>query len=167
MAQTGFTPILIYSSGTTTNVPAAGNLTNSALGSELAINYFDGKLFYKDASNNVQELATKDATAGIFVSTGAIKVPVGTTLDRPTPTAGQLRFNSDTNAFEGYNGTAWTAVGGGATGGGSDEIFIENGQTVTTNYTIPVGRNAMSTGAITVNSGVAVTVSSGSRWVIV
>lgn len=59
MPQTNYTPILIYASGTTGNTPAAGNLTNSSGGSELAINYFDGRLFYKDASNVVQVLATK------------------------------------------------------------------------------------------------------------
>ena len=48
MAQTGYTPILLYSSSTTTNAPAAGNLINSTFGSELAINIADGKLFYKD-----------------------------------------------------------------------------------------------------------------------
>jgi hypothetical protein len=59
MAQTGYTPILIYSSSTTTNVPAAGNLTNSTLGSELAINITDGKLFYKDNANAVQVIGWK------------------------------------------------------------------------------------------------------------
>ena len=64
MSQTNYTPILIYASGTTGNTPSAGSLTNSSGGSEIAINYFDGKLFYKDASNVVQVLATK-ATATI------------------------------------------------------------------------------------------------------
>lgn len=59
MAQTGYTPILIYASGTTGNTPSASNLTSSASGAELALNYFDGKLFYKDASGTVQVLATK------------------------------------------------------------------------------------------------------------
>jgi hypothetical protein len=58
-------------------------------------------------------------------------------------------------------------VGGGATGGGSDEVFFENGQTVTTNYTITTNKNAMSAGPITVDSGVTVTVPSGSVWTIV
>lgn len=52
-------------------------------------------------------------------------------------------------------------------GGGSDQVFFENGQTVTTNYTITAGKNAMSAGPITVNSGVVVTVPSGSGWAIV
>lgn len=57
--------------------------------------------------------------------------------------------------------------GGGATGGGSDAIFYNNGQTVTTNYTIPTGQNAGSFGPVSVNSGITVTVPSGSTWSIV
>lgn len=60
----------------------------------------------------------------------------------------------------------WGAVGGGATGGGADQIFVENGQTVTTSYTIPTGKNASSVGPITIDSGESVTVPSGSRWVV-
>lgn len=59
MAQSGYTPILIYASGTTGNTPSASNLTSSASGAELALNYFDGKLFYKDSTGTVQVLATK------------------------------------------------------------------------------------------------------------
>ena len=57
MAQTGYTPILIYASGTATNVPLAANLTSSASGAELALNYADGKLFYKDSGGTVKVLA--------------------------------------------------------------------------------------------------------------
>jgi hypothetical protein len=49
-----------------------------------------------------------------FTDTGAIKIPAGTELQRPgTPVAGQLRFNDDSDEFEGYDGTAWGAIGGG------------------------------------------------------
>lgn len=100
-------------------------------------------------------------------STGSAYMPAGTTAQRDgAPSAGYLRFNSTLAKFEGYNGTAWSSVGGGATGGGSDDIFIENGQTVTTNYTISTNKNAMSTGPITINSGITVTVPSGSNWVV-
>ena len=99
--------------------------------------------------------------------TGSAVIPTGTQAERDgSPSAGYFRFNSDVTKFEGYNGSAWGSVGGGATGGGSDEIFIENGQTVTTNYTITTNKNALSTGPITVNSGITVTVPSGSNWVI-
>jgi hypothetical protein len=60
----------------------------------------------------------------------------------------------------------WAQIGGGATGGGNDQVFVENSQTVTSTYSIPSGKSAMSTGPITINSGVVVTVPSGSRWVV-
>ena len=56
---------------------------------------------------------------------------------------------------------------GGATGGGTDEVFYENQQTVTTNYTITSSRNALSAGPLTIGTGVTVTVPSGSVWAIV
>jgi len=100
-------------------------------------------------------------------ATGSAKVPAGTTGERDgTPAAGFFRFNSTVTKFEGYNGSAWGSVGGGATGGGSDEIFVENGQTVTTNYTLTTNKNASSVGPITVNSGITVTIPSGSNWVV-
>jgi hypothetical protein len=56
-----------------------------------------------------------------FTSTGALKLPVGTEAQRPgTPAAGQLRFNDDSDEFEGYDGTAWGAIGGGGGGGASN-----------------------------------------------
>ena len=69
-------------------------------------------------------------------------------------------------AIDGSNLTG-IAAGGGATGGGSDEVFYENGQTGTTNYTITKGKNAMSAGPITINSGVTVTVGSGETYTVV
>ena len=60
----------------------------------------------------------------------------------------------------------WGQIGGGATGSGGDQVFVENSQTVTASYSIPVGRSASSVGPITINSGVSVTVPSGSRWVV-
>lgn len=106
--------------------------------------------------------------AVITTTTGSASIPYGTQAQRDaSPVAGYFRFNSDVSKFEGYNGTAWGSVGGGATGGGSDDIFVENGQTVTTNYTITSGKNAMSAGPITINTGVSVTIPSGSFWTIV
>ena len=69
------------------------------------------------------------------------------------------------------SGANLTDVDAGATGGGSDKIFYENGQTVTTNYTIGdtfgAACNAMAAGPITINSGVTVTVNSGETLTIV
>lgn len=98
---------------------------------------------------------------------GAAVLPVGTTGERPAaPAGGEIRLNSSTAKFEGYNGTQWGAIGGGATGGGADQVFVENGQTVTTSYTLSTGFNAESVGPITIDSGATVTVPSGQYWVI-
>jgi len=103
---------------------------------------------------------------GSFNGTGALKIPVGTTAQQPTPVTGQIRYNTSNNLFEGYGGSAWGSLGGGATGGGGDQVFVENSQAVTVNYTIPATKNASSVGPITINSGATVTISSGSRWVV-
>lgn len=99
-------------------------------------------------------------------STGAVKLPSGTTAERPSGAAGQIRYNSSLDRYEGYANSAWNALGAGATGGGSDTVFVENSQIVTTSYTITTGKSAMSTGDITINGGVTITVPTGSRWVI-
>ena len=104
---------------------------------------------------------------GSFNGTGALKVPVGTTAQQPTPVTGQIRYNTSNNQYEGYGASAWGSLGGGATGGGGNQVFVENDQNVTTNYTITSGKNAMSAGPITVDSGVTVTVPTGSVWTIV
>ncbi len=104
----------------------------------------------------------------ILGTTTALELPDGTTGQRPgSPVNGMIRYNTTLNQFEGYKASAWGAIGGGATGGSSDDIFYENGQTVTTDYTLSTGKNAMSAGPITINAGVTVTVPSGASWVVV
>ena len=105
MAQSGYTPILLYASGTTTNVPLAANLTSSASGAELALNYVDGKLFYKDNAGVVQTLATKSSTSGVFTSV----TDSGLTSGRVTyaGTGGLLQDSANLT----FNGTTLTAAG--------------------------------------------------------
>ena len=329
MAQTGYTPILIYASGTTGNTPLAANLTSSSAGAELALNYYDGKLFYKDNAGTVQVLAGKGGTgvvagsntqvqfnnngvfgassgmtwdgtnltvtslkdsaltsgrvtfagasgllsdaAGLtwdgtyltansikntaltsgrvtfagasgllsdssnltwngsalaitgaltattdstFSSTGALTISKGTTAQQPgSPVTGMMRYNTTTNQFEGYSGSspAWKSIGGSAlsndtstatnlypvfaaaTSGTAENLYTGNAKllykpstgefqstalvagnglfvnsaTVSVDYTVPAGSNAISAGPVTVNSGITVTVSSGSVWTVV
>lgn len=88
-----------------------------------------------------------------FTGTGAAKSNVGTTPQRPaTPEAGMFRYNTTLGTFEGY-GTDWGPLGGGASGGGGNSVFYENDQTVTIAYSISSGKNAMSTGPITIAGG--------------
>ena len=103
--------------------------------------------------------------------TGFITLPAGPTAQRPAAgvsTEGMMRYNQTTSKFEGYYypGDNWSNIGGGAQGGGQDEIFVENGMTVTTDYELTSGKSASSVGPITINSGVTVTLPSGQNWVI-
>lgn len=199
------------------------------------------------AGNSVEfaQFSTPTFTGDVTCSsTGFIKIPAGTTAQRPsTPLAGEIRFNTTLAAYEGYkdgiagqaisgishvtvvatvttsathglttgdsvvvsgaspsqyNGSytvtvlsdtqfaytmgsdpgsnatvvgsytygAWSQIGGGATGGGNDQVFVENTVTVTTSYALPLGKNASSVGPITINSGQTVTIPSTQRWVI-
>ena len=106
-------------------------------------------------------------------STGFLKIPLGTDAQQPgqsgAPAAalGQLRYNSTQNRFEGYKNTGWGEIGGGAgaTGGGTDQVFVETDQNVTTNYTLTANKHAH-TVSPTINSGVTITVPSGAILVI-
>ncbi len=102
-----------------------------------------------------------------FTGTEFMLIPKGTTAERPvSPVDGEMRYNTTTNQFEGYQGGSWGQLGGGATGGGGDEVFVENARVVTVNYTLSTGKSAESVGPIVINSGITVTIPSDERWVI-
>jgi hypothetical protein len=74
-----------------------------------------------DASTVNSANAAQDALIALKLdktdtgTTGAAKIPAGTTAQQPaSPAAGYLRFNTTTGKYEGHNGTAWAAIGGGA-----------------------------------------------------
>ena len=99
----------------------------------------------------------------IFDGTGSIRTPRGTTVQRPTASLGMLRYNTTLSEFEGYAAGAWGSIGGGASAGGA---IYENTQTITANYTMTTGTNGHSVGPITINSGIVVTIPSGSSWLV-
>jgi hypothetical protein len=86
------------------------------------------------------------------------------------PTLNQVyTYNNQTWKWNSY---AWdlTSSGqsnSGATGGGTDQVFFENNQTVTTSYTISANRNAVTAGPITIANGATVTVPTGAVWTVV
>ena len=67
---------------------------------------------------------------------------------------------------DGSGNLSWGTAGG-ASGGGTDQVFYENDQSVTEDYTIGTNKNAMSAGPITIDDGATVTIPDGSTWVIV
>ena len=150
---------------------------------QLSVNTTSNLLKLRNASNNgyieignvtqanlgLAKLAGATFTGAVVHNyTTALKIPVGTTAQRPgSPATGELRFNSTLGSAEIYNGSAFAAVGGGAgaTGAGGDEVFFESDTNVTTSYSITSGKNAHTVSPV-INSGVTVTVPSGSLLVI-
>ncbi len=116
-----------------------------------------------------QEGRITAASNGSFVAktsaTGSGQLPSGTTAQRDgSPSAGMIRYNSTTAGFEGY-GSAWGAIGGGASGGNGEATVFENEITISEDYTITSAYNGVSAGPLTITG--TITVPSGSTWVIV
>ena len=166
---------------------ASNNSKSGALTTNYAYQWHvdtsDGNLKIRNAANNgyvtvgpvattnfgLAPLAGATFTGDVIHNyTTALQIPVGTTAERPgSPSTGDFRFNSTTTSAEIYNGSEFTAVGGGAgaTGGGNDEVFFESDQAVTTDYTLTASKHAH-TVSPTINSGVTITVPSGAILVI-
>ena len=158
------------SSVAATTLRATGHTTFEGITSTGATG--TGKIVYDNTPTLVTPVlgvatATSVTVSGVVgtSATDALVLPSGTTGQRGASTAGKIRYNSTTSSFEGY-GTAWGSIGGGATGGGNDQVFQENQLIVTTNYTLSTGKSAISKGPITINSGVVVTIPSGYSWLV-
>ena len=149
MAQTGYTPIQLYYSSTSTNEPTAGNLANG----ELAINIADGKLFYKNGSGVVSLIATNATaeTSGASIlygdgSGGFSNVTIGS----------GLTFSAGTLASTDVGGTVTSVdVSGGTTGLTTSGGPITSSGTITLAGTLAVA-----------NGGTGATTSTGSGAVV-
>ena len=166
---------------------ASNNSKSGALTTNYAFQWHvdtsDGNLKIRNAANNGYVTIGPVASTGFGLAplagatftgavvhnyTTALRIPVGTTAQRSgSPATGDLRFNSTLGSAEIYDGSSFTAVGGGSgtTGGGSDELFLETDQTMTTNYTLTSNKNAMTISPV-INSGVTLTEPSGAILVI-
>lgn len=116
------------------------------------------------AGTRITAFVTGTGGAGTYTVSASQTVASTTITDQAV--AGMMRYNSTLSTFEGYSAGNWGSIGGGATGGGSDAVFNLNDKTITTSYTIASTKNANSVGPLTINSGAVVTISSGSRWVV-
>lgn len=161
-----------------TNATAAANSATAAANSATAAASSASSLTAGISANNILQadtgLADDDflrikgtkiegrSAAELVSDIGAITASSSATLTNKSIAATQL-----TGALPAISGANLTGIAAGATGGGSDQIFYENGQAVTTDYTITNGKNAMSAGPITVNSGVTITVGSGETYTVV
>tara|TARA_R100000697_G_scaffold80707_1_gene92811 strand:- start:676 stop:2718 length:2043 start_codon:yes stop_codon:yes gene_type:complete len=138
---------------------AIGNSTTSTIADEssdttcfpLFATAATGDLGLKSGSNLTFNSATGLLSATIFSGSGASLT--------------NLPSSALTGALPAIDGSALTGISAGATGGGSDEVFVETSQTVTTSYTLTSNKNAV-TISPQINSGVTITVPSGATLVI-
>lgn len=72
----------------------------------------DGNTISSTDTNGNINFAPNGTGETIVNSTTSLKIPVGTTGQRPTQATGQIRFNSTDGRFEGYDGNAWAGLGG-------------------------------------------------------
>lgn len=86
--------------------------------------------------------------------------------DRTQP-VDSVKASTAAAEFRALKGYVQDNIGGGGGGGAVAGVFYENNQVVAADYTLTAGKNAMSAGPISINSGVTVTVPSGATWSIV
>ena len=111
----------------TTGVTTSGTAGSSGAHTTIAVTADTPNIRYYECSSHSYMGNYATATTTTIGTTGAVKIPSGTTAQRPTAVAGQFRFNSTTSKFEGYT-DAWGDIGGGEaqftlntmTGDGSD-----------------------------------------------
>ena len=162
---------------TSSSALTAGTLPSAAGGTGFAT-YTTGDIIYASATNTLSKL-----TAGTngYVLTLAGGVPSwaaassGVTITNDTSTATPIypTFTSATSgSVSGLSVTSTKLNFTPSTGAlAAPEIVASNGMlvhsaTVSTSYSIPAGSNAIAAGPMTVASGAAVTIPSGSRWLV-
>ena len=118
------------------------------------------------AAASAEEAAQSAEAARLYL--GAFAVAPTTNNEGGPLEEGMLYFNTVSNTMFVWDGVIWDIVASNVpSGGGLDKLFYENDIVMTTNYTITSGKNAMSAGPITVNSGVVLTIPAGSVYTIV
>ena len=159
-------------SGTNIVFSSAPSSGESFFGVLLAsADYLNAGGTFPDGTVSVPSITfTEDTDTGFFrVSSGQIGIVANGTkvaqFPSSTGSSGQLLSTNGTGVLSYVDPPA------SATGGGSDKVFYENSPTVTADYTIGTTfgatANAMSAGPVTINSGVTITVPSGSTYTVV
>jgi hypothetical protein len=164
--------------GLTTHVSGTLPVANGGTGQTT---YTDGQLLIGNSTGNTLTKASLTAGTGISITPGSGSISIASTVtsgvtitnDTSTATALYPTFTSATSgSVSGLNVTSTKLTFVPTTGTftvpnvEASNGMIVNSKTVSTNYSIPVGSNALAAGPITVSGGATVTIPSGSRWVV-
>jgi trimeric autotransporter adhesin len=164
--------------GLTTHVSGTLPVANGGTGQTT---YTDGQLLIGNSTGNTLTKASLTAGTGISITPGSGSISIASTVtsgltitnDTTTATALYPTFTSATSgSISGASVTSTKLTFVPTTGSltapqtVASNGLVVNSNTVSASYSIPSGSSATSTGPMTVNSGVVVTVPSGSRWVV-
>ena len=176
---------LVTLQGAQVTLNQTGVLNNAT---NIATNATDIATNATDIASNTTTIGTlMPLTGGTFTGNVSLSSQIGLQFKESTPNGNNfVAFKSPTTiasnvtwtlpAADGLAGQAlvtdasgnlsWAAAGG-ASGAGTNLWALEHDNTISGSYTIGAGKNVVSAGPLTVNSGVTVTVPAGSNWVIV
>jgi len=159
---TGTSVGLNIGSGNTLVVAGTLDLTGSLASALPITDGGTGAATAADARTNLGVTIT-NVSSQANSATDFLDLPSGTTAQRGSPTQGSVRYNTDDSGFEGYDGAEWAPIGGGNT---TDAGLWEHAATITEDYSMTSGNNAVSGGPVSIASGITVTVPSGSVWTV-
>jgi hypothetical protein len=164
--------------GLTTHVSGTLPVANGGTGQTT---YTDGQLLIGNSTGNTLTKASLTAGTGISITPGSGSISIASTVtsgvtitnDTTTATALYPSFTSATSgSVSGLSVTSTKLTFVPSTGTftvpnvEASNGMLVNSATVSTNYSIPVGSNAIAVGPVTVAGGAAVTIPSGSRWLV-
>jgi hypothetical protein len=178
VGNNGATTGLSISSAGVTTLSSALPVSSGGTGQT---SYTDGQLLIGNSTGNTLTKASLTAGTGISITPGSGSISIASTV-----TAG-LTITNDTTTSSALYPTFTSATSGSITGASvtstklkfvpstgtltapnveASNGMLVNSATVSTNYSIPVGSNAIAVGPVTVAAGAAVTIPSGSRWLV-
>jgi hypothetical protein len=166
--------------GTVTNgVYTTGSYSNPTWITALAGSKITGDIS-GNAGNVTGTVAVANGGTGATTLTGIVKgngssaftAAVSGTDYAPATSGTSILYGNGSGGFSnvtigtGLSFSAGTLSATGGGGGGGSSTILENDQTISANYTVTAAKNGISVGPVTINTGIAVTVGTGQRWLV-
>ena len=172
------TPTTLSGYGITDGVSTGSTYSNPTWLTALAGSKITGDIS-GNAGNVTGTVAVANGGTGVSSITGIVKgngssaftAAVSGTDYAPATSGTSILYGNGSGGFSnvtigtGLSFSAGTLSATGGGGGGSSTI-LENDQTISSNYTVTAAKNGISVGPVTINTGIAVTVGTGQRWLV-